>query len=60
MKGGEILRAASIEDYVIVQVDPITKKIYFIKMKEYDEKTGNYVADFPCVGPYMITQIMNR
>ena len=60
VKGGEILRAASIEDYVIVQVDPITKKIYFIKMKEYDEKTGNYVADFPCVGPYMITQIMNR
>lgn len=36
------------------------EKIFFFKMKEYDEKTGNYVADFPCVGPYMITQVMNR
>lgn len=60
IKGGEILRSASIDDYVIIQVDPINKKMYFIKMKEYDEKTGDYIADFPCVGPYMVTQIMDR
>lgn len=60
VKGGEILRSASIDDFVIIQVDTVTKKIFFFKMKEYDEKTGNYVADFPCVGPYMITQVMDR
>lgn len=60
VKGSEILRSASIDDYVIIQVDTITKKIFFFKMKEYHEETGNYVADFPCTGPYMITQVMKR
>lgn len=60
IKGSEILRSASIDQYVIIQVDPVTEKIYFFKMKEYDEKNGDYTADFPCVGPYMITQIMER
>lgn len=60
IKGGEVLRSASLDDYVIIQVDPLTKKIYFVKMKDYDAKTGDYVADFPCVGPYMITQVMTR
>lgn len=60
VKGDEILRSASKEDFVIIQVDPVTQKINFFKMKEYDEETGNYIADFPCVGPYMITQIMKR
>ena len=60
INGGEILRASDKENFLIIQVDPVTKKLYFFQMKEYDEKTGYYIADFPCVGPYMITQIMER
>ena len=58
IKGDEILRSSSKEDFVIVQVDPVTNNIYLFEMTEYDVKTGDYTADFPCVGPYMITQIM--
>lgn len=57
VRGGEILRSASIDNYVIIQVDTVTQKIFFFKMNEYDEETGNYAADFPCVGPYMITNL---
>lgn len=49
LHGGEILRCCSKDDFVIIQVEPVT---------EYDEKTGDYAADFPCIGPYMITQII--
>lgn len=58
-KGTEITRAWNIEDFVVVQVNPKTNKIYYLKMKEYDEKTGNHVIAFPCVGPYMITTVVH-
>lgn len=57
VNGNEILRSASKEDFVIIQVDPVTHKVYFFEMATYDEKTGMYSVDFPCIGPYMITQI---
>lgn len=57
--GGEAIRSASIEDYVIVQVNPETYECYFLTMSAYDEKTGTFTVDFPCIGPYMITMIMN-
>lgn len=58
LHGGEILRCCSKDDFVIIQVEPVTEKVYLFSMTEYDEKTGDYEADFPCIGPYMITQII--
>lgn len=57
-KGTEITKGCNIEDFVIIQVNPKTNKIHYLKMKEYDEKTGNHVIAFPCVGPYMITTVV--
>ena len=59
VKRNEILRSSSPENFVIIQVDPVTEQVYFVRLREYNEKTGSFTADFPCVGPYMITQIMN-
>ena len=56
--GGEILRSGRIEDFVIIQIDATTGEVHYLKMKEYDEKTGKYVVQFPCIGPYMVTQII--
>ena len=58
LHGGEILRCCSKDDFVIIQVEPVTEKVYLFPMTEYDEKTGDYADDFPCIGPYMITQII--
>lgn len=60
LRGGEIIRSAQPEKYVIVQIDPQTNEVYYLTMKDYDEKTGDFTVEFPCVGPYMITQIMDR
>ena len=58
--GTEITKAWNIDDFIIVQVNPKTNKIYYLKMKEYDEKTGDHVIAFPCVGPYMITTVVRQ
>ena len=58
--GGEVIRSAQKEDYLLIQADPISEKVYVLEMKEYDPQTGDFVVDFPCVCPYMITQIMDR
>ena len=60
IEGSEVTRSADKEDYLIIQADPVSEKIYVLQMKEYDWETGDFVVDFPCVGPYMITQIMEE
>lgn len=56
--GGEIIRAANMEDYLIIQIDATTGKLHYLTMKDYDVTTGRYTVEFPCVGPYMVTQVM--
>ena len=58
LDGGEILRSGSIDDYVILLVDPQSHAYTFLKMKEYDSETGVYTVDFPYTGPFMVMQIM--
>ena len=60
IEGSEVTRSADKEDYLVIQADPVSEKIYVLQMKEYDWETGDFVVDFPCVGPYMITQIMEE
>lgn len=56
--GGEIIRSAAIDDYLIIQIDAATGKLHYLTMKDYDVTTGRYTVEFPCVGPYMVTQVM--
>ncbi|MGN1015423.1 MAG: hypothetical protein ACI4PL_00340 [Faecousia sp.] len=58
LDGGEILRSGSMDDYVILLVDPQSDAYTFLRMKEYDSETGVYTVDFPYTGPFMVMQIM--
>lgn len=58
--GGEIMRSAAKEQFVIIQVDSVTEEVHFLTMKDYNAENGDYTVDFPCTGPYMICQIMDR
>ena len=60
ISGDEVMRSGKKEAFRIIQCDPVKKTYYVLEMKEYDETTGNFIVNFPCVGPYMVTQIMNR
>ena len=60
ISGDEVMRSGQKEAFRIIQCDPVKKTYYVLEMKEYDETTGDFIVDFPCVGPYMVTQIMNR
>lgn len=60
ISGDEVMRSGQKETFRIIQCDPVKKTYYVLEMKEYDETTGDFIVDFPCVGPYMVTQIMNR
>ena len=56
INGGEIIRSAQLQDYVILLVNPHTKDYTFLEMKEYDSKTGVYTVVFPYNGPFMVLQ----
>lgn len=56
--GDEIIRSADIKDYLIIQIDATSGEIHYLAMQDYDADTGKYTIEFPCVGPYIITQIM--
>lgn len=56
--GGEIIRSADIKDYLIIQIDATSGEIHYLAMQDYDADTGKYTIEFPCVEPYIITQIM--
>lgn len=56
INGGEIIRSAQLQDYVILLVNPHTKDYTFLEMKEYDSKTGIYTVVFPYNGPFMVLQ----
>lgn len=58
-KGTEITKSSNPEDFVVVQVNPENNRIHYLRMKEYDEKTGDYIIAFPCIGPYMLTTIIS-
>lgn len=58
LEGGEVIRSGSIDDYVILLVNPQTNEYTFLKMKTYDSETGVYTVDFPFIGPFMVMQIM--
>lgn len=60
LHGGEIIRSAQLEDYVILLVNPHTKDYTFLKMKEYDSETGIYTVVFPYNGPFMVLQNMSN
>lgn len=55
IEGGELVRAARREDFVIVQLNLETGERHLLTMREYDPETGVFTAAFPCFGPYMIT-----
>lgn len=57
--GGEITRSADIDDYVIIQIDAASGEVHYLTMKNYDAESGKFTIEFPCIGPYMITQIMD-
>lgn len=58
LRGGEVIRGGSMDDYVILLVNPHTNQPVFLRMQEYNEKTGDYTVEFPFIGPFMVTQIM--
>lgn len=58
LEGGEVIRAGSIDDYVILLINPHTNVPVFLRMKEYNSSTGEYTVEFPFTGPFMVTQIM--
>lgn len=55
IKGGEITKGGSIDDFIILQLNPETNEVYVLTMKTYDPETGDFTVDFPCFGPYMVT-----
>ena len=50
----ELDEQKALDDLLIMQVDPKTGEVYFIKIKAYDPKTGKITADFPCLGPFTV------
>ena len=47
INGGEIIRAADIADYLIIQIDGTTGELHYLTMKDYDVTTGRYTVEFP-------------
>lgn len=52
----EAIRFARNQDFVILQFDLENHCVYQLTMKDYDSHTGAFTVEFPCVGPFMITQ----
>lgn len=52
--GGECIRSAAIEDFVILQLDSKVGEVISLSMEEYDADTGVYKVLLPSLGPYMV------
>lgn len=50
----ELAKELNKDDLLIMQIDPETEEVYFIEIKDFDPKTGEITADFPCLGPIIV------
>ena len=50
----ELAKELNKDDLLIMQIDPETEEVYFIEIKDFDPKTGEITADFPCLGPIVV------
>lgn len=55
IEGGELMKSAASEDFLILQLDLESGELHEVELKAYDAETGVYTADFHCFGPYMVT-----
>lgn len=50
----ELAKELNKDDLLIMQIDPETEEVYFVEIKDFDPKTGEITADFPCLGPIIV------
>ena len=54
IEGGETMKAAVKEDFVVLQLNPESGELLELELQTYDAETGVYTVAFPCFGAYMV------